>query len=113
MVTIMNTLGGVTLVLAAEYLVFLSDSAFRLMNASAAAKTPTELLKAVVAARRHYGFHALASFVSGAALAGAIGILSLTVRYSNPGVLAWLAFGDGSGGAPLLRSAWSRVFWLG
>jgi hypothetical protein len=94
----MNAFGGALLLFTAGYLVFLCISAFRLMHIAMAAKIPLELLSAVVAARRHYGLHTVASFIAAALLAGLKGVLLLTGHYSNPGVLARLAVGDANDG---------------
>ena len=89
----MSGTGGVLLFLAAGYLAFLCASALRVMKLCAAAKTPVELLKAVVNARRHYGVQSVGSFISAAILAGVKGVAMLAGHYDNPNMLIRLALG--------------------
>src|SRR6267154_1410984 len=93
----MNLIGFLTLLFTSVYIVFLCITPFVLIRKLAAAANPLELLKAVIAAKRHYGINALLSlaFAAGSVMAKAVALL--TGNYSDPKVFARLAFGpDGT-----------------
>lgn len=90
----MNIFCAILLLVTLGYAAYLFVSAFRSMRSVVASQSPSELLNAVVAARRHYGFQLTACLVSSAVIACLKGVLFLVGAYANPGMFTRLAFGD-------------------